>query len=164
MLPRAILFVFVAVTALTTAALLLPFAVWAQDLAPLSGTWRVNIAESRFAADPPYRRMTCTIQEWEDGLKVIYDIVGTRGGVTHWEWTGRLDGKDYALQGVEVVVTNAYSRIDERTYTILVKEDGRSTTTSKIAISPDGWVMTVTSTTPNAQGQHVVNTVVYDRQ
>ena len=162
MQPRAILFA--AAMVLMTAALSLPFTVWAQEQAPLVGTWRVNLAASAFAADPPYRRMTCTIQEWEDGLKVIYDIVGTRGGVTHWEWTGRLDGRDYALQGVEIVVTNAYSRIDDRTYTILVKEDGRNTTTSKVTISPDGRVMTVTSSTPNAQGQHSVNTVVYDRQ
>ena len=123
---------------------------------PLFGNWRLNLAESTFASGPPaYSRVTCKIGPWEDGLKVVYDMVGTRGGVTHWEWTGRLDGKDYALQGVEAVVTNAYSRIDDYTYSIVVKEDGRTTTTNRIAISRDGKVMTVTSG---------ASTAVYNKQ
>src|SRR5262245_35756280 len=81
----------------------------AQEREPLVGTWRLDFAESTFASGPPpYIRLTCKIDRWEDGLKVTYDMVGERGGVTHWEWTGRVDGKDYALQGIEEVVTNAY--------------------------------------------------------
>ena len=33
-----------------------------------------------------------------DGIKVVYDMVRPRGGVTHMEWTGKLDGMDYAVQ------------------------------------------------------------------
>ena len=95
---------------------------------------------------------------------MIYDMVGTRGGVTHWEWTGKLDGKDYPLQGVEEVITNAYTRIDDHTYGVAFKVDGRTTATTKIEISADGKTMTVTSSGLNAQGQAVKNTVVYERQ
>ena len=52
-------------------------------------------------------------------------MVGVRGGRTHIEWTGALDGQDYALQGVDYVLTNAYRLIDERRYEIAVKVDGR---------------------------------------
>jgi hypothetical protein len=142
----------------------LPFVVRGQDQLPLFGTWRLNLAESTFAADPIYSRVTCKIEPWKDGLKVTYDMVGTRGGVTHWEWTGKLDAKDYALQGVEAVVTNAYTRIDDSTYTVVVKEDGRPTTTNRITISPDRKIMTVVGSSSNARGQHVVNTAIYDRQ
>ena len=34
----------------------------------------------------------------------------------HLEWTGKFDGNDYPVQGVEVVLTNAYRRVDDRTY------------------------------------------------
>ena len=27
-------------------------------------------------------------------MKVTYDMVGERGGITHWEWTGKADGND----------------------------------------------------------------------
>src|SRR5215510_6687555 len=84
----------------------------AQDRQPLIGTWRLNFDESKFVSGPPpYVRVSCKIEPWEDGLKVTYDMVGERGGVTHWEWTGKLDGQDYAMQGMEEVITNAYSRI-----------------------------------------------------
>jgi hypothetical protein len=112
------------------------------------------MAKSTFASPPAYARVTCRIEPWQDGLKVVYDMIGTRGGVTHWEWTGRLDGRDYPLQGVEEVVTNAYSRLDDNTFTIVTKLDGRPTSTTRIVISPDRKVMKVTS--PG-------NTAIYER-
>ena len=136
----------------------------AQDISPLVGTWRLNVAQSNFASGPPaYSRVIFRIEPHDDGLKVVYDMIGTRGGVTHWEWTGRLDGKDYALEGVEEVVTNAYSRIDDRTFTIVSKVDGRPTGTTRIVVSPDRKIMTVTSPATNPQGQRVVNTAIYDK-
>nr|UXE44165.1 hypothetical protein Hi04_10k_c1170_00012 [uncultured bacterium] len=148
---------FTLLVAVMIIALLWPFSLNGQQQSPLFGTWRVNLAKSKFAATPQYSRMTCRIEPAGDGLKVTYDIVGTRGGVTHLEWTGRFDGKDYALQGLEAEVTNAYSRIDDRTYTVIVKEDGHTTTTSTITISSDNKVMTVKNTPAGS-------TVVYDRQ
>jgi hypothetical protein len=140
------------------------FLLLAQDVSPLVGTWRLNIDQSKFASGPPaYSRVTCRIEPWQDGLKVVYDMIGTRGGVTHWEWTGRLDGKDYALQGVEEVVTNAYSRIDDHTFSIVTKLDGRLTSTTRIVISPDRKVMTVTSPATTPQGQRVTNTAIYEK-
>jgi hypothetical protein len=105
----------------------------------------------------------CKIEPWQAGLRVIYDMVGTRGGVTHWEWSGNLDGEDYPLQGVEEVITNAYSKIDDHTFKVTFRVDGVTTTTTKIAISPDGKTMTVTSSGLNAQGQAVTNTAIYKK-
>ena len=138
-------------------ALAVPCAAWSEDRQPLVGTWRLNFAESTFASGPQaYVRVTCTIEPWkDDGLKVVYDMVGTRGGVTHWEWTGRLDGKDYPLEGVEEVITNAYSRIGDHVYNVVFKIDGRIATSSRITISPDGKTLTVTS--PG-------NTAVYEKR
>ena len=130
-----------------------------QPQQTLFGTWLLDSASGPSA----YSRVTCKIEPWQDGLRVIYDMVGTRGGVTHWEWTGKLDGKDYPLQGVEEVITNAYTRIDDHTYGVTFKVDGRTTTTTRIVISPDGKTMTVTSSGLNAQGQAVTNTAIYKK-
>ena len=132
--------------------LLFPSLLIGQIPEPLLGTWHLQSASGPSA----YSRVTCKIQPWEDGLRVIYDMVGTRGGVTHWEWTGKLDGKDYPLEGVEEVITNAYSRINEGAYRVVFKVDGRTASTSTIAISPDGKTMTVTSSSSN--------TAVYTKQ
>jgi hypothetical protein len=126
--------------------LALPLGAPAQDREPLLGTWHLNFAQSTFASGPPaYARVTTRIESSNDQLKVIYDMVGERGGVTHWEWTGRIDGKDYPLEGIEEVVTNAYSRISDRSYDLVFKVDGRTTSTTRISISPDGQTMTVTN-------------------
>src|SRR5215470_174706 len=106
---------------------------FAQPQEPLSGTWRLQSASGPSA----YSRVTCKIEPWRDGLRVVYDMVGNRGGVTHWEWAGKLDGNDYPLEGVEEAVTNAYSRVDDRTYRVLFKLDGRTTTITTIAVSAD---------------------------
>jgi hypothetical protein len=144
--------------------LLLAAPAHAQDPTALLGTWRLNVSKSNFASGPPaYSRVVFRIEPHDDGLKVVYDMIGTRGGVTHWEWTGKLDGKDYALQGVEEVVTNAYSRVDDYTFTIVTKVDGRPTGTTRIVVSEDRKIMTVTSPATDPRGQRVMNTAIYEK-
>ena len=137
----------------------------AQNQEPLVGVWQLNLARSTFPSGPQlYARLTCTIEPWQDGLKVTYDIVGVRGGVTHWEWQGRLDGKDYPLQGVDEVTTNAYTRLDALTYGVVTKLDGRMASSTRIVISPDGRTMTVTGAAATPQGQAALNTAIYDKR
>ena len=107
----------------------------------LFGTWRLVSSSGPSA----YSRVTCKIEPWQDAMRVVYDMVGLRGGVTHWEWTGKLDGQDYPLEGIEENVTDAYSRVDGHTYRVVLKVDGKPATTSTISISADGRTMTVTS-------------------
>jgi hypothetical protein len=131
---------------------------------PLFGTWKLNLAKSSYdPGPPPYKRSTCRIEPWQDGLRVSYDMVGLRGGVTHLEWTGKLDGHDYPLEGVDEVLSNAYTPIDDHTYDIVVKVDGRPAATARIVIAPDGRTLTTLTTTRNSQGQILKTTTVYDR-
>jgi hypothetical protein len=127
-----------------------------QNLDPLIGTWRLDIPQSTFpAGPPPYKRVTTRIERWGDGIRVVYDMVGLRGGVTHWEWSGKVDGTDHPLRGVEEVITNAYTRIDDRRYTLTTKVDGRITTVTNITVTTDGRGMTATSNN---------STAIYKRQ
>ena len=136
-----------------------------QEQAPWVGTWQLNPAKSTRRAEPsPYKRVTTRIEAWEDGLKVSYDMVGTRGGVTHMEWTGRFDGRDYAVQGVDYVLTNAYRRLDERRYEIGIKVDGQPVAAATATVAPDGKTLTVVTMEKDAQGRTVMTTSVYDRR
>jgi hypothetical protein len=135
----------------------------------LAGIWKLNLAKSTYeAGPPPYKRSTCKIEYWTDGqnvgMKVTYDNVGNRGGVSHIEWVGKLDGKDYPIEGVDDVLTNAYTRIDDRTYEVVVKADGVKAAAARIVIAPDGKTLTSITSTRNAQGQIFKTTAVYDRQ
>ena len=114
--------------------------------APWFGTWRLEQPQraSRFES-PVYKRVTLRIEPWEDGLRVVYDMVRTRGGITHVEWEGRFDGRDYPVQGVDYVLTNAYRRLDDRRYEIIIKVDTRVAATATAVVSPDGGTLTVTT-------------------
>ena len=139
----------------------------------LAGTWKLNLAKSTFeAGPPPYKRSTCKIEflgnVGNDGVdafvRVTYDNVAVRGGVSHIEWVGKLDGRDYPIEGIDDVLTNAYTRVDERTYDVVVKADGVKAASARIVIAPDGKTLTSITSSRNAQGRTLKTTAVYDRQ
>ena len=135
-----------------------------QGQAPWFATWHLNTAKSTDRSNPPrYKRVTSKIEPWEDGLKVTYDMVGIRGGVTHMEWTGRFDGKDYPVQGVDYVLTNAYTLLDDRSYKIVIKVDGEVAATARVSVSIDGKTLTTETTEKNAQGETVSTMAVYEK-
>src|SRR5262249_26215163 len=136
----------------------------ADSRAPWFGTWKLNPAKSTTNSDARFKRVTLKIEPWEDGLKVTYDMVGTRGGVTHMEWTGKFDGKDYPIQGVEYFLTNAYSLLNDRSYQIVVKVDEAIAATTTVIISPDGKTLTTTTNEKNARGQGITSTSVYEKE
>jgi hypothetical protein len=136
----------------------------AQDQAPWFGTWRLDPAEgTQRATPPPYKRVTLSISPRGDGLLVVYDMVGTRGGVSHREWTGRFDGQDYPMQGVDYVMTNAYRLVTDRSYEIAVKMESTPVATATASVSPDGATLTVVTRERDARGQPVESTAVYRR-
>jgi hypothetical protein len=128
------------------------------------GTWQLNPARSTSRSEASrYKKVTSRIEPTDDGLTVVYDMVGTRGGVTHMEWTGRFDSRDYPVQGVDYVLTNAYRRIDDRSYAIVVKVDGTVAATAVVVVSPDGRTLTVSTAERAPQGQTVNTTAVYEK-
>lgn len=135
-----------------------------QEVAPWFGTWE-QAPPARKWFDPwPYRKVTLRIEPWEDGLRVVYDMVRQRGGITHLEWTGRFDGRDYPVHGVDYVLTNAYRQLSDRSYEIVVKVDGELAAVATTAVSPDGMTMSVETVEQNARGETARNTAVYHRR
>ena len=104
------------------------------------------------------------MEPWGDGVQVVYDMVRPRGGITHLEWRGAFDGRDYPLTGVEdIIVTNAYRRTDDRSYEIIQKVNGEIVATARVTISADGRTLTTVTTTKNPSGD-ATSTTIYERQ
>jgi hypothetical protein len=137
----------------------------AQVPAGWLGTWKLNVAKSTYDPGPaPYKRATYTIEPHEDGLKVTYDMVHPCGGVTHLEWKGKLDGRDYPVQGIDEVLTYAYRPAGDGSFEVIVKFDGRVTAVSRVTLSADGRTMITTTTGRGARGQDVLTRTVYEKQ
>jgi hypothetical protein len=153
-----------AIIATVLGALTLPCALSAQG-PEWFGTWTLNLDKSLYnPGPPPYKRATYTIEPWRDGVKVVYDMVRPRGGINHLEWTGRFDGEDYPVQGLEELVTYAYRRIDDRSYEVVTKLDGRKAAASTVTLSPDGRTITTVTAGRDARGQDVSTTTVYEKR
>ncbi|HEV8397301.1 MAG TPA: hypothetical protein VGQ37_23620 [Vicinamibacterales bacterium] len=106
------------------------------------GSWTLNVARSTYSPGPaPYKRATYRIERFGAGFRVIYDMVHPRGGTTHLEWAGKMDGHDYALQGVDQAMTYAYTPAGDGACDVVVRIDGRVAARSRVTISPDGRTM-----------------------
>lgn len=141
----------------------LTMAVMADARGPWLGTWQLNPGKSQTASDR-YKRVVSRIEPWEDGLKVSYDMIGVRGGVTHLEWVGKLDGNDYPVEGADYIMTNAYTLLTDHTYQIVVKVEGNLVQTAHVEVSPDGKTLTTVTTSKDAHGETSTTTSVYERQ
>jgi hypothetical protein len=116
-----------------------------------AGTWTLNLERSTYIPErPPFKRATRRIDWSGEWVTIVDDIVGSRGGIVHLEWTGRFDGADYPVQGIDVVLTNAYRRIDDRQYELVQKMDGKVIATARLSLSADG--RTITTVTASSTG------------
>jgi hypothetical protein len=136
----------------------------AQSYEPWLGEWRLDVDRSTYSpGPPPYKRAMFRIEPLGDGVRVIYEMVRPRGGVIHMEWDGKFDGQEYPVQGLEEHVTYAYTRIDDRTYDIVARMDGRVAAASRTALSADGRTITTITTGRDAQGREAKTVTVYEK-
>ena len=126
------------------------------------GTWKLNEARSHFSKGAS-KNVIVVYETAGDEIKVTVDGVDGDGAFTHNEWTGKFDGKDYAVKGDPNTDTRAYRRLNSRTLALTNKKDGKITTTGRIVVSPNGRSRTVTTTTRDSKGSST-NIAVYDKQ
>ena len=130
---------------------------------PQMGTWKLNEAKSKFAPGAP-KNHTVVYEASGDNVKVTVDGTDKDGKATHNEWTGKFDGKDYAVTGDPTSDMRSYKKIGDRVLKITVKKDGKVTVTGRIVVSADGKSRIVTTGETGAEGKSPKNRAVYDKQ
>jgi len=132
---------------------------------PWFATWKLNPAKSHYVNGFKGAKSSVTqVQFWEGGIKYVTDSVNSEGVKGHTEWSAKFDGNEYPVAGVPPVDAYVVQRIDDRTYTVIARKDGKRTTLSTATISPDGMTRTVRQTGMQVSGRDVNNTLVYERQ
>lgn len=148
------------------------FSVSAQaQSSPLVGTWKLNVAKSKYSPGPPAKSGATTITAVPDGIRLVNDGVNAQSQATHLEYTAKLDGKDNLQKSTidgkldpNAADTIAWKKIDDYTYESTTKRKGQVLTTTHYTITKDGKTRTNSVTGKNAQGQAVNNTQVYEKQ
>jgi hypothetical protein len=113
------------------------------------GVWTLSAVLSgspNSTAQRIYTRGTRQIHSSDSTVTIVDDLVRIRGGVVHLEWTGKLDGGDYPVEGVEVFLTSAYREVDAHTLELTQKVDGRAVVRARLVLSDDGKTITTTTT------------------
>jgi hypothetical protein len=136
----------------------------AQGTDPLIGTWKLNVAKSRYDPGPAPKSQTVTYEAWENGLKLTADGTDAEGRPTHSEYAAKFDGKDYTWKGNPDADTVALKRVNDRTVETIWKKDGKMTITSHSEIARDGKTRRVTQKGRDGQGRTVSNSLVYEKQ
>jgi hypothetical protein len=137
-----------------------------QSKDPWIGTWKVNLEKSTYSPGPPPTvAATVKLEPSAGGIKTTIDATNAEGQPTHTETVGGFDGKDNPVKGAQAPnTTSALKRIDDRTFEVMGKIDGKSAVTTRVAVAADGKTMTATQTGTNPQGQSVNNVIVLDKQ
>lgn len=128
------------------------------------GTWKLDLAKSKFSPGPAPKGLTLKFEASQDGITLTSDGVDADGKPTHGSYTSKFDGKDVPWAGNPNADTASPKRIDANSYQNTWKKDGKVTVTAKAVVSADGKTLTVTQTGKNAKGESVNTTAVYDRQ
>ena len=148
---------------LMTTIMVLALATMAIAADPHVGTWKLNVAKSKFHG-PADNSSTATFTAKDNGISLVVDGVDANGKASHSEFTAKYDGKDYPLTGDPGTDTVSLKKIDANTWSEVLKKAGKEVGTGRNAVSKDGKTMTRTTKGKDAKGQAFNNTTVYDKQ
>ena len=136
----------------------------AQSTDPRVGTWRVNVAKSKYNPGPPPKSHTLKVEASGQGEKIASEMVMADGTRIAQQYTASFDGKDYPLTGSPIADMVMLKRVDAHTTERVDKKGGKTMQTIRRVVSKDGKTMTATIKGTNAQGQTVNNVVVFEKQ
>jgi len=133
----------------------------AQGKDPRIGTWKLNVAKSKYDPGPAPQSQTLKVDAVGKGEKTV-TADGKKVTVTY---TANFDGKDYPLTGSALGADKvSLKRIDARTTERIDKKDGKPVVTIRRVVSADGKTMTATSKGTNAEGKPTNNVAVFEKQ
>jgi len=131
---------------------------------PFIGTWKLNLAKSKFSPGPPPKSQTVTYEAVGEGVKLTVKLTDAEGKIVENQSTANYDGKDYPVTGIPDWDTIARKRIDAYKMEITHKKAGKVVSTATSVVSKDGKTRTGTEKGVNAKGEKISNTLVYEKQ
>ena|ERR1700722_15478591 len=153
---------FVALLMLLGIAMTTPVARAADD--PMSGTWKMNPAKSKYDPGPAPKSLTATIKVDGDTENFTAEGTDAAGNATHTMFTAKFGGPDAPVMGIPYADTVALRRVTPKSVEVTMKKGGKVTMTVHVVVASDGKSRTVTYSGKNENGKAVHDVVVYDKQ
>ncbi|MBV9037918.1 MAG: hypothetical protein JO182_25735 [Acidobacteriaceae bacterium] len=135
-----------------------------QHITPFTGTWKVNLAKSKYSPGPPPRNAPTV--SWAPDGTFMMEQVDDKGQTHKWThpWS---DGKEVPVQEIPMEGTQndtVLSKYRDHTLDEMYKEGGKTVMTVHAVISPDGRTETATIHSTDEKGRPVHNIVICEKQ
>jgi hypothetical protein len=131
---------------------------------PAVGTWKLNVAKSKYVPGPAPKANVITITAAGSGYHVVAKGEDAAGKPTGIDYTATYDGKDAPVKGAPAYDTTSLKRVDANTTEQIRKKEGKTVQTVTRKISADGKTMTVTTRGKDENGRTLNTVAVYDKQ
>jgi hypothetical protein len=131
---------------------------------PIVGTWKLNVAKSKFTPGPAPKSQTNTYTSDGDWIIGKNEVVNADGKVTVANPRYKRDGKEYPYQSMTgesgTIVNKA---LDANTFESTIKA-GKQAGTTRTVVSKDGKTFTRTIKGTDPQGRQVNNVLLFEKQ
>ena len=137
------------------------------DVPKIVGTWKLNLAKSKYDPGPPPRSH---FQTWTwDGENLTHSTSGVnaKGEQSNGaHWAAKFDGKDYPVfgSGSGNDSIRLLKRIDAYTSEAVATKDGKEMLTYRHVVSSDGKTLTLTVKSTSGRGQRRNDVMVLEKQ
>ena len=127
----------------------------------LIGTWRLNVAKSKYAPGPPLRSETRMYTRQSDGVKGVVSRVHGDGRAERFEYAANF-GQDIVVTGVPDYDRVTLRKVDELTSDAVLSHAGNVYGVARRTIAADGKSMTITFDRKSTE-ERIHNVAVYDK-
>jgi hypothetical protein len=134
---------------------------------PSLGTWKLNVAKSKYTGMAPNKSDTRSYDVVDGWLLVTTETVNGAGIRTGVRFVAKFDGKEYQQVGrfAPTVALITYKPVDKFTLQYTVRTTaGKIDSTSTRTVSADGKTMTIEQKSTDANGKPVSYLQVWDKQ
>ena len=130
------------------------------------GTWKLDVAKSKYTPAPmPIKSLTVTREASDGGVKHTTKGERADGTAINASYTAKYDGKDVQVSGNSQYDTIAIKQLNANTLTDDRKKTGGPyKATGRTVVSNGGKTMTTTTKGTNADGKEFTQVLVFDKQ
>jgi len=130
------------------------------------GTWKLDVAKSKYTPAPmPIKSLTVTREASDGGVKHTTKGERADGTAINASYTAKYDGKDVQVSGNSQYDTIAIKQLNANTLTDERKKTGGPyKATGRTVVSNGGKTMTTTTKGTNADGKEFTQVLVFDKQ
>jgi len=130
---------------------------------PFVGTWKLDVAKSKFDPGPAPQSQTRT---WDASGKVSVEGINAAGKPMSYGYPIMKDGKDYPPMGAipNKADTISTKKIDSNTIEANFMRGGKHAESTKFEVSKDGKMLTINAKGTNPDGSAFNNVTVWEKQ